>query len=105
MSLPVTLDAKEKKLRGKTVDLSLNGMMVEAEELLGKGLRVDINLLVNDAGQSVKARGVVVRTQGANRMGIEFQLAKEEDAERLQEFMLPRILKEMGGEEKPRGKS
>lgn len=98
VSLPVTLETKGKKLQGKTVDLSLNGMLVKAAEMLEKGTQVEITLQVNDGPQTVKAKGSVVRTAGANRMGIEFQLAIEEDGERLQEFMLPRILSQMGGE-------
>jgi DNA-binding response OmpR family regulator len=92
----VSLQAGDEKVEGTTVDLSLQGMLVEAPRMFPVGSQVRVRLEVAAGQKPVSSTGKVVRHARQNHMGIELEPLAGEDAERLQAFLLPLILKSAG---------
>lgn len=92
----VAVQAGDEKLEGTTVDLSLQGMLVETPRTFSVGSQVKVRLELATGQKPVIGTGKVVRQAGFNRMGIELDGLAGEDAERLQTFLLPLILKSVG---------
>lgn len=93
---PVEIHCGEQKASGKTMDLSLQGMLVEAGRLLPTGSMVRVRLELEPGRKPILAAGRVVRHAGPNRMGIELDTLPAEESERMQAFLLPLILKSAG---------
>lgn len=96
----VSVAAGQKTLEGTTLDLSLGGLLVETPGTFPQDSTVAVFLHVGTGGP-VRARGQVARVLGENRMGIHFLKIEAVDSERLQEFLLPIILKQLDEEPKP----
>ena len=94
---PVTVQFGEDKVEGKTVDLSLQGMLVEAPKAFPVGSQVKFRLVLGGSQMPVSGGGKVVRQAGPTRMGVELEGLAGGEAERLQNFLLPLILKSVGG--------
>jgi len=92
----ISLQFGDDKLEGKTVDLSLQGMLVETPRMYPVGSQVKVRLEIATGQKPVSGAGKVVRQAGQNRMGIELEGLSGDDAERLQAFLLPLILKSVG---------
>ncbi len=90
---PVAIDAGGQKIRGKTIDLSLSGALVEAIPALAVNSRAELHLQLG-GGPPLRVRGNVVRSAG-NRMGILFEGMGTSESGKLQEFLLPHILANM----------
>lgn len=86
----VTVTSGGDKIDGHTLDVSLNGVLVEADRAFKQNAGVDLELKL-PAGAPVRARGRVMR-QADNRMGILMDSMQSSDSARLQEFLLPLIL-------------
>ncbi len=78
------------KIDGHTLDVSLNGVLVEADRTFAQNAGVDLELKL-PAGPPVRARGRVMR-QLDKRMGILMESMQSSESARLQEFLLPLIL-------------
>jgi DNA-binding response OmpR family regulator len=89
----VALEYKGQRLQGNTVDLSLNGMLVETNGALPTNARPDITLHLT-VGSPLRTRGLVVRTTG-QRMGVLLDAMGTLESSRLQDFLLPLILAAM----------
>jgi len=89
----VALQSADDKVEGSTVDLSLQGMLVETPRILPVGTQVRVRLETAAGQKAIIATGKVVRQASHNRMGIELDPLTGEDADRLQAFLLPLILK------------
>lgn len=98
----VALAAGEKKLEGKTLDLSLGGVQAEVNGVFPEGTVIAVFLHLN-AGASLRTRGTVMRA-GEKQMGIQFGKMDPVDSERLQEFLLPHILKQLDEEPEPKAR-
>jgi len=96
VSLHVVLLAGDDKTDGTTADLSLKGMLVESRRAYPVGTQVKFKVDVAPGQKGVSGSGKVVRLASPLRMGIEFDSVTGEDAERLQTFLLPLILKSVG---------
>ncbi len=96
VSRHVAVQSGEEQVEGNTVDLSLQGMLVEAPRSFPVGSQVKIRLVLAAGQRPVSGTGKVVRQAGPNRMGIELDGLTGDDAERLQTFLLPLILKSVG---------
>lgn len=100
----VSLAAGEKTIEGKTLDVSLGGLQAEANgpEASGfpKGTVVAVFLHLG-TGAPLRVRGTVMRVIGETQMGIQFVKMDGVDSERLQEFLLPHILKQLDEEPNP----
>jgi DNA-binding response OmpR family regulator len=92
----VAVQSGEDQVEGNTVDLSLQGMLVETPRIFPVGSPVKIRLVLAAGQRPVSGAGKVVRQAGQNRMGIELDGLTGDDAERLQSFLLPLILKSVG---------
>ncbi len=97
VSCKVSLAAGEKTIEGKTLDVSLGGLQAEANGVFPKGTVVAVFLHLG-TGAPLRARGTVMRATGEKQMGIQFGKMDAVDSERLQEFLLPHILKQLDGE-------
>ena len=96
VALHAAVQCGDEKLEGITVDLSLQGMLVEAPRTFPAGSQVKLRLELAPGQKAVSATGRVVRQAGPQRMGIELEALAGDDAERLQAFLLPLILKSVG---------
>lgn len=75
----------------ETVDVSLNGMMVDSPHTMPAGSAVRVSLDI-PGSKPILAVGAVKRTIGEHQMGIEFNLLRTDESGRLQEFLLPLII-------------
>ncbi len=91
VSCKVSIEAKQDRLNGTTLDLSLGGMLVQASRVLPVGSLVHVSLELSPATSPVRAAARVVRVVGDDCMGLQFENAGTAESERLQEFLLPLI--------------
>jgi len=92
----VAVQCGDDRIDGTTVDLSLQGMLIEGPRTWPVGNQVRLRLEIAQGQKPVCAAGKVVRLAGPQRMGIELESLAGDDAERLQAFLLPLILKSVG---------
>jgi DNA-binding response OmpR family regulator len=90
----VQLTSDKISLHGETVDISLNGLLVEAANCLPRGAMVDVSLELAPGNKPIEGSGLVMRTVDEKQMGIEFNLLSKAESSRLQEFLLPLLQKE-----------
>lgn len=81
----------------ETVDVSLNGILVQCPVSLPPGSPVRVGLYLAPEAKPIRGRGTVVRLLSGNQMGIQLNHLTSAESARLQEFLLPLILRE--GEE------
>jgi len=96
VSLHVYLVAGSDKIEGTSLDLSLKGMLVESKRAFPVGTQVKFKLELGAGQKIVNGSAKIVRLAGPLRMGLEFEAVTGEDADRLQTFLLPLILKTVG---------
>jgi len=77
----------------ETIDLSLNGMLIQAPVCLPTGSSVRIGLRLAPDAKPILGHGTVVRLLSGNRMGIQLNHLTVADSGRLQDFLLPLILR------------
>jgi DNA-binding response OmpR family regulator len=78
----------------ETVDVSLNGMLVKTPRMLAPGASVQVSLELAQTMKPLIGAGSVVRVLGGNQMGIHLDRLPVGESERLQEFLLPKIVGE-----------
>jgi len=88
----VSLEAAKDRLKGTTVDLSLGGMLVQSHRVFPTGTLVTLSLELEAGKPPVLSDGRVVRTVGADSMGVQFENLAAKESTRLQEFLLPLTL-------------
>jgi len=93
MQFKVRLGFDNKEFDGETLDISLNGMLVKARTSLPVGSPVRVSLYAFPHGKPIVGAGSVVRTVAENQMGIYFNQLTAAESERLQDLLLPRILR------------
>jgi CheY-like chemotaxis protein len=96
VNCPVKLVADGEQTQGTTVDISLQGLLVDARKVFPQGTRVEIQMVLNIGEKPLLAAGQVVRVIKENKMGIQLEGVSRAESERLQEFLLPLILKSLG---------
>ena len=88
----VSMESGSDRLEGTTLDLSLGGVLVQSQRALPPGTRIQVSLEL-EAGQTpVHSAARVVRTVGADCMGVQYENLGAPESKRLQEFLLPLIL-------------
>ena len=92
VSSKVSFATHKGTIEGTTVDISLGGLQARTKGVFPMDTKVAVFLDVA-AGAPVRAQGQVVRVVEDNGMGIQFREISAADSERLQEFLLPWILK------------
>jgi DNA-binding response OmpR family regulator len=90
----VELTIGHDEVYGETIDLSLDGMLVQSQRSVPAGSLVQIALHLSPGTKPIMGVGLVMRTLPGNRMGIHLQRLSMVDSERLQDFLLPLILKD-----------
>jgi len=90
----VRLNFDHTEVRAETIDISLDGMLVEAEQSVPAGSTVQVTLLLASGAKPIVGFGVVMRALPGNRLGIHLDRLGQSESERLQEFLLPLILQE-----------
>lgn len=95
----VTVHSQGAKAEGTTLDMSLNGLLVQASRAFPMGSAVDVSLIVSTSASPVNASGRVARVIGEDCMGIQLDKMSAADSERLQDFLLPLILAITGPEQ------
>jgi CheY-like chemotaxis protein len=95
----VSIAAGSETLDGTTLDLSLGGLLAALPSPPPEAADVAVFLHLPRGGP-LRARGKVVRVLPEGRVGIQFREMARADSERLQEFLLPLILKQL--DEPPR---
>lgn len=78
----------------ETVDVSLNGMLVRSPKILPAGSTVQVSVELAQKMKPLIGAGSVVRIVSGNQMGILLDKLPVGESERLQEFLLPKILGE-----------
>jgi len=78
--------------RWKALDLSLGGMLVQAERAFPSGTPVTVNLEIERGLAPLRAAARVVRVVGPDSTGIQFENLGPNESNRLQQFLLPLIL-------------
>jgi two-component system, chemotaxis family, chemotaxis protein CheY len=88
----VSMEMGQERSVGRTLDMSLNGIMVCADKTfpVGSMIQVDVELTPGKAPLSGTAK--VVRVVGVDCMGLQFQNVPLDHTKKLQEFLLPLIL-------------
>jgi CheY-like chemotaxis protein len=109
ISCTVRLESDGRQINGKTVDISLNGILVDAGSIFAQGTKVEIRLDLHIApppgaharpagkpekpGKLLEATGKIMRIGPESRMGIQIESISPAESQRLQDFLLPLILK------------
>ena len=79
-------------LQGTTADLSLGGVLVQSRRVFPPGTLVALRLELEAGKPPLLSDARVVRTVGADSMGVQFENLAATESTRLQEFLLPLIL-------------
>jgi len=87
-----TVESSSTRIEGSTLDMSLNGLLVQTEGSFPAGTRVSVTVELKPGAKPLRANGKVARLIGDDCMGIELAIVSLEESERLQEFLLPLIL-------------
>ena len=90
----VRIDSEKGEWEGETIDISLNGMLVKGPRSIPAGSPVHVSLYLPPEARPVVGFGSVVRVLGGNRMGIQLNRLTMAESGRLQEFLLPLILRD-----------
>ena len=85
----VRLTSDKMEVYGETVDISLDGMLVEAGRCVPSGSLVEVNLELSPGSKPIVGAATVMRTMGEKQMGIEFSGLNKIESGRLQEFLFP----------------
>jgi len=88
----VTLESKGIQAQGSTLDMSLNGMLVQAAQCFPVGELVNLSVSLKSPQPPVHAAARVARTIGEDCMGLHLERISPADIERMQDFLLPLIL-------------
>ena len=78
----------------ETIDVSLNGMLIKAPVALPPGSSVRVGLYLAPEEKPIVGHGSVVRLLSGNRMGIQLNHLTIAESGRLQDHLLPLILRE-----------
>lgn len=86
----------EERGEGQTLDLSLEGMLVETPTTWPTGARLKVRLEIAEGEEPLHATGKITRLAGPNKMGIQLDRLPDEQSAQLQSFLFPLILKSLG---------
>lgn len=78
----------------ETVDVSLNGILVNTPQTIPKGSAVQVCIELSQKMKPIWGAGSVARILNGNQMGIDLDRLPMGESERLQEFLLPIISSE-----------
>jgi CheY-like chemotaxis protein len=88
----VSMESANDRLEGTTLDLSLGGVLVQSHYAFPPGTHVRVSLELEAGAAPLRSAARVVRTVGADCMGVQYENLGSAESNRLQEFLLPLIL-------------
>ena len=88
----VSLASGNDRLDGTTLDLSLGGALVQSLRAFPSGTLVTLSLELEAGTTPLRSAARVVRTVGADCMGVQYENLEARESKRLQEFLLPLML-------------
>ena len=88
----VSLESGNERLEGTTLDLSLGGALVQSHRAFPAGTLVAVSLQLEPGMPPMRSGARVIRTIGADCMGIHFENLGPEESNWLQQVLLPLIL-------------
>jgi CheY-like chemotaxis protein len=88
----VSMESGDDRLEGTTLDLSLGGLLVQSHRALPLGTRITVSVELEAGTAPLRSAARVVRTVGADCMGVQYENLEAQESKRLQEFLLPLIL-------------
>jgi DNA-binding response OmpR family regulator len=88
----VSLESGKDRLEGTTLDISLDGALVQSHRTFLSGIPVTVSLELEAGTSPLRSGARVIRTIGTDCMGIQFENLGSKESNRLQEFLLPLIL-------------
>lgn len=88
----VSMESGNDRLEGTTLDLSLGGIMVQSHRVFPPHTRITVSLQLEAGTAPLRSAARVVRTVGADCMGVQYENLEAQESKRLQEFLLPLIL-------------
>ena len=91
MKSKIQLRAAGEVIEGETVDISMEGVLVNASKAAPVGSSVDFRLHLSQQARPIVGSGAVVRLLRENQMGIHLARMSFSESQRLQEFLLPFI--------------
>jgi CheY-like chemotaxis protein len=94
IQLKVILGLEKEEWEAKTINVSLNGMLVKSPNAVPAGSLLRISLFLSPETKPIVASGSVVRLLDENRLGIRMRQLTPPESGRLQEFLLPLMLLE-----------
>jgi CheY-like chemotaxis protein len=92
-SCKVSLECGQERVSGITLDVSLGGMFVQAQCALPVGSSVQVGLELKLGTPPLRLPARVVRRSGDDCVGLQIEKAGPVEIKRLQEFLLPLILR------------
>ncbi|HXX21219.1 MAG TPA: response regulator [Candidatus Acidoferrum sp.] len=78
----------------ETINVSLNGMLVQSPVSIQPGSMVRVSLHLAPGVKPIMGHGSVVRLLGGNQIGIQLNRLSVTESARLQDFLLPLILRD-----------
>jgi CheY-like chemotaxis protein len=94
----VTIESRGEQVSGSSLDMSLNGVLVQASKAFPVGSPVSLTIELKKGSAPVHCSGKVARTIGDDCMGVHLERIAPGDSERMQDFLLPLILSITGPE-------
>jgi CheY-like chemotaxis protein len=88
----VSIESGNDRLEGTTLDLSFGGVLVQSQRAFSAGTRVTVSVELEVGTAPLRSAARVVRTVGADCMGVQYENLGTNESKRLQEFLLPLIL-------------
>jgi DNA-binding response OmpR family regulator len=92
VQVKVRLKSAKSEVVGETIDISLNGALVQSSQTLPVGSLIEVSLFLRSGSRPVVGLGSVVRLMDNSRMGILLDRFPTTEIGRLQDYLLPRIL-------------
>jgi two-component system, chemotaxis family, chemotaxis protein CheY len=90
VELKARVKAGAEEIEAATIDVSLDGALLQAERVFPQGMAVKISLFLGEKDKVV-GHGSVKRTVNNNRMGVQFDGLSTSESTRLQDFLLPLV--------------
>jgi len=85
----VRVKCGDKSVEGETIDISLNGALIQASHTFPVGSPVEVNLYLLAGKPPIAGLGSIMRLVEGNQMGIQLERLPAAESGRLQEYLLP----------------
>jgi CheY-like chemotaxis protein len=92
VSRRVSIESGQDRLVGNTLDLSLDGMLIQTTGALPMGSLIQVSLELSPATPPMRAAARVMRLVGQDCLGIQLENLTFTESDKLQNFLLPLVL-------------